>query len=63
MVKYDILRQDTPDLSRPVGNGLKEAFPEGEDVEMRKKEGVGCWKALDILQNSLDFILQVTISY
>lgn len=30
---------------------------------MRKKEGVGCWKALDILRNSLDHVLQVTVSY
>lgn len=30
---------------------------------MTEKEGVGCWKALDIPQNGLDFILQVTVSY
>ena len=29
---------------------------------MREEEGVGCWEDLDMLQNSLDFILQVTIS-
>ena len=39
----------------------KSKLSEGEDMGMKKKGMIGSWKALDTLQNSLDFILQVTI--
>ena len=39
----------------------KSKLSEGEDMEITKKGRMGSRKALDILQNSWDFILQVTI--